>query len=56
MADNGSNNVASVAIVIIVLAALAVAYFIIQKNGGMKEKTSGPTKIEVTLPSEDTAK
>jgi len=56
MADNGSSNVASVAIVIIVLAALAVAYYVFQRNGGLKADTSEPTKVEVSLPSVEVKK
>jgi hypothetical protein len=52
MADNGSNAVASVAIIILVIAALFAGYYYMQHN--KTESPVAPTKVEVNVPSPST--
>lgn len=49
MADNSSNSVAIVAIIILVIAALGIAYYFMQQNH--MGTSSAPSKVEVNLPA-----
>lgn len=52
MADNNSSNVATVAIVILVLVALVGGYYFM-KDRKMDAPNESTTKVELNVPQED---